>query len=148
MVCKGHWSVGLGGGRPASFWVSSGQNFLDTCLHEKGKAMAAEKVGGCRTHWPAGRSCGLATRLPLSELPPRPSRWGSPWPYKYPYRWKSTHTPCYGDSTCKPPIISAVARCSLVRRVVRLWGPGASWPIRSPHRSSSAKALPESFGVR
>jgi hypothetical protein len=45
--------VGPGDGRPAksharsaSFCVSSKQNFLDTCLHDKGKAMAVEKVGG------------------------------------------------------------------------------------------------------
>jgi hypothetical protein len=53
--------VGLGGGRPAksigwhaTFGVDSDQNFLNTCLHDKGKAMAVEKVGGGRTHWPAG----------------------------------------------------------------------------------------------
>jgi hypothetical protein len=38
---------GPGGGRSSSFCVSLDQNFLDTCLHEKGKVMAAEKVDGC-----------------------------------------------------------------------------------------------------
>jgi hypothetical protein len=45
--------VDLGGGQltkslgqPASFCVSLDQNFLDTCLHEKGKAMVMKKVGG------------------------------------------------------------------------------------------------------
>jgi hypothetical protein len=38
---------------PANFYVSSDQNFMDTCLHEKGKAKAVKKVGGGRSHWPA-----------------------------------------------------------------------------------------------
>jgi hypothetical protein len=45
--------VGPGGGRSANFCVSLAQGFLNTCLDEKGKAMAVEKVGGGRTHWPA-----------------------------------------------------------------------------------------------
>jgi hypothetical protein len=51
-MCKGHRPVDPGGGqpakslgRPASFWVGLDQNLLDTCLHEKGKAMAVQKVG-------------------------------------------------------------------------------------------------------
>jgi hypothetical protein len=38
--------VGLGGGRPGRFYVSLARGFVDTCLHEKGKAKAVEKVGG------------------------------------------------------------------------------------------------------
>jgi hypothetical protein len=38
--------VGPGGGRPVNFYVDSDQNFVDTCLHEKGKAKAVKKVGG------------------------------------------------------------------------------------------------------
>jgi hypothetical protein len=32
-----------------------------------------------------------------------------------------THTPHFGYSTCKAPILSVVASCSLLERVVRLW---------------------------
>jgi hypothetical protein len=45
--------VGLGGsrtakspGRPARFYVGLDCDFVHTCLHEKGKAKAVEKVGG------------------------------------------------------------------------------------------------------
>jgi hypothetical protein len=34
-----------------------------------------------------------------------------------------THTPHFGDSTCKTLILSVVASCSLVGRVARLRGP-------------------------
>jgi hypothetical protein len=44
---------GPSGGRLANFYVSSDQNVVDTCLHEKGKDKAVKKVGGGRTHWPA-----------------------------------------------------------------------------------------------
>jgi hypothetical protein len=108
----------------ASFWVSSDQNFLDTCLHEKGKAMAVEKVGRCWTHWPArhvARSVGchlVCYRLSqVSGASPRPCK------YPPPYWWKLTHTPHFEDSTYKAPILSVVARHSLVRRVPRLWEP-------------------------
>jgi hypothetical protein len=47
-----------------------------------------------------------------------------PQPYKYPSLVEiRTHTPLLGNSTCKAPILSAVARCSLVGRVERLRGP-------------------------
>jgi hypothetical protein len=36
------------------------------------------------------------------------------------YWWKSEHTPHFGDSTCKAPILSVVARHSLVGRMARL----------------------------
>jgi hypothetical protein len=32
--------------RLARFYVSLARGFMHTCLHEKGKAMAVEKVGG------------------------------------------------------------------------------------------------------
>jgi hypothetical protein len=47
--------VGLGGGRPARFYVSLSCGFVQMCLHEKGKAKAVEKVGGGQTTWPAGQ---------------------------------------------------------------------------------------------
>jgi hypothetical protein len=33
-------------GRPARFYVGLARGFMPTCLHEKGKAKAVEKVGG------------------------------------------------------------------------------------------------------
>jgi hypothetical protein len=50
------------------------------------------------------------------------SSWDS---YKYPMPMEfntriHTHTPYFRDSTCKAPILSILARCSLVRRVARL----------------------------
>jgi hypothetical protein len=87
-VCKGLQPVGPGGGRPAkslgrpaSFSVSSDQNFLDTCLHEKGKAMAVEKVGGGRTHWPTGHMARSADRHSMSYRLGQISG-APPWPYK------------------------------------------------------------------
>jgi hypothetical protein len=60
VVLKGHWTMGPGGGRsakspgrPARFCVSLVRDFMDTCLHKKGKAKALEKVGGGQTTWPA-----------------------------------------------------------------------------------------------
>jgi hypothetical protein len=38
-------------------------------------------------------------------------------------QWKLRHAAHFGNSTCKALTLSAVARCSLVGRVVRLWGP-------------------------
>jgi hypothetical protein len=107
-------------GRSTSFRVGSNQNFLDTCLYEKGKAMAVEKVGGGRTHWPAGHVARLVghhlASCHLGQVSGTP-----PWPYKYPLPVKvDTHTPHFGDSTCKALFLSVVVRCSLVRRVVRL----------------------------
>jgi hypothetical protein len=46
--------VGLGGGRPVRFYVGLAHGFVHTCLHEKGKAKAVEKVSGRRTTGPAG----------------------------------------------------------------------------------------------
>jgi hypothetical protein len=46
--------VGPGGGRPARFYVGFARDFVHTCVHEKGKAKAVEKVGGGRTTWSTG----------------------------------------------------------------------------------------------
>jgi hypothetical protein len=46
--------VGSGGGQSARFYVGLVHGFVHTCLHEKGKVMAVDKVGGGRTTWPAG----------------------------------------------------------------------------------------------
>jgi hypothetical protein len=81
---------GSGGGRPAkshgrsaNFFVGLARGFLDTCLREKGKTMAVEKVGGGRTHWPsshvvrsANRHLGSYHLIQVGGAPP--------WPYKYP----------------------------------------------------------------
>jgi hypothetical protein len=41
--------------------------------------------------------------------------------YKYPYSGNErTHTPHFGDSTCKASILSVVARRSFIGRVARL----------------------------
>jgi hypothetical protein len=42
--------VGPWGGRPARFYVGLARGFVHTCLHEKGKAKAIEKVGGDQTN--------------------------------------------------------------------------------------------------
>jgi hypothetical protein len=42
--------MGSGGARPANFYVGSNPNFVDMCLHEKGKAKAVKKVSGGQTH--------------------------------------------------------------------------------------------------
>jgi hypothetical protein len=145
-VCKDHWPVGpVGGrlakslGRLANLWVGSDQNFLDTCLHEKGKAMAVEKVSGSRTHWPAGHHLVSYRLGQVSGAPP--------WPYKYPHTSESRHTPHFKDSTYKSLFLSVVARRSLAGEWHDSEGQRASWPVGSPPRSSSVKALLESFGV-
>jgi hypothetical protein len=76
--------------------------------------MAVEKVGGGRTHWLAR---GHLVSYHLSQVSGAP-----PWPYNYPPTGESrhTHTPYFGDSTCKAPILIVVARGRLVRRVARL----------------------------
>jgi hypothetical protein len=38
-------------GRPARFYVGLARSFVHTCLHEKEKAKAVEKVGGGQTTW-------------------------------------------------------------------------------------------------
>jgi hypothetical protein len=95
---------------------------LDTCLHEKGKAMAVEKVGGAQTHWPAKHMARPAGHHLVSyrsaksvELPHGPIN--TPLPVKVNTH---THTPHFGDSTFKALFLSVVARRSLVGRVVRL----------------------------
>jgi hypothetical protein len=76
--------------------------------------MAVEKVGGGQTHWPADRHL---VSYRLSQVGGAP-----PCPYKYPPTSESrhTHTPHFGDCTCKATILSVVARRSHVRRVARL----------------------------
>jgi hypothetical protein len=75
--------MGAGGGRPANFYVGSDQNFMDTCLHENGKAKAVKKVGGDQTHWLAGHVAWPVgdhlVSYHLSQVGGAP-----PWPYKYP----------------------------------------------------------------
>jgi hypothetical protein len=41
-------------GWPARFYVGLAHGFVHTCLHEKGKVKAVEKVGGHQTIWPTG----------------------------------------------------------------------------------------------
>jgi hypothetical protein len=97
---------GPGGGQLARFYVGLAHGFLHTCLREKGKAKTVEKVGGGRTTWPAGQHL-VSYRLNQVSNP-------SLDPYKYPfYLWKSEHTPHFGDSTCKAPILSVLARHSV-----------------------------------
>jgi hypothetical protein len=67
--------VGPGGGRPTNFYVGLDQNFMDTCLHEKGEAKAVNKVGGGRTHWPPGHHL---VSYYLGQVGGAPL-----WPYKY-----------------------------------------------------------------
>jgi hypothetical protein len=47
------WAQGVPG-RPAKFYVGLAHGFMHTCLHEKGKTKAVEKVSGGRTTWLAG----------------------------------------------------------------------------------------------
>jgi hypothetical protein len=122
-VCKSHWPVGLGvADWPASFWVSLDQNFLDTCLHKKGKAMEVEKVGWGQTHWSASHVARPGSHHLVSYYLGHVGG-APPWSYKYPLPVKvDTHTTHFGDSTCIALFLSVVARRSLVGRVVRLWG--------------------------
>jgi hypothetical protein len=123
--------MGSGGGRPAkshgrptNFCVGLARGFLDTCLHKKGKTMTVEKVGGGQTHWPPGHVARPVGRHLVSY---RIGQVGGapPWPDKYPRPPSvkvDTHIPHFGDSTCQAPILSVVARRSLVGRVARLSG--------------------------
>jgi hypothetical protein len=86
--------------------------------------MVVENVGGCWTHWLTCHVARLAGHHLVSYRLGQVSG-APPWPCKYPPTDKSwhTHTPHFGDSTCKALFLSVVVRRSLVRRVVRLWGP-------------------------
>jgi hypothetical protein len=46
------WTQGMGGRRPARYYVCLARGFMHTCLHEKGKAKVVEKVGGGQITWP------------------------------------------------------------------------------------------------
>jgi hypothetical protein len=82
--------------------------------------MAMENVSGGRSTQPADHVAWLASHhmvpnrlLQVSGAPPLP--------YKYPPMVEMRgHTPHFGYFTCKAPILSVVARCSLARRAVRL----------------------------
>jgi hypothetical protein len=52
--------VGKSLGRPARFYVGLAHGFVHTCLHEKGKAKAVEKVSEGQTKWPTGHIARLA----------------------------------------------------------------------------------------
>jgi hypothetical protein len=56
-------------GRLVSFSVGSDQNFLYTCLHEKGNAMAVKKVSEGQTHWPASHHLGSYRHGQVSGAP-------------------------------------------------------------------------------
>jgi hypothetical protein len=78
------------------------------------------EVSGIREEWPTGHvdRCPaihlLQTDLVKSVQAPLCL-------YKRPLMMKvDTHTPHYGDFTCKAHILSVVTRCNLVGRVVRL----------------------------
>jgi hypothetical protein len=63
--------------------------------------------------WPVGHHFTPNRLLQVSGAPPQP--------YKYPPMVEMRgYTPHFGDSTCKAPILSVVARRSLIGRVVRL----------------------------
>jgi hypothetical protein len=109
-------------GRPGfiSVWP---YGFMHTCLHKKGKAKAAEKVSGGRTTWLAG---DVARPIDHHLVSYRLNQVGNPSldPYKYPSTGGNqnthTHTPHFRDSTYKAPILSVLARLSLVGKVARL----------------------------
>jgi hypothetical protein len=68
------------------------RGFLDTCLHEKGNAMAVEKVGRGQTHWPTGHVARPTGRHLVSYCLGHVGG-APPWPYKYPLMVKvDTHT--------------------------------------------------------
>jgi hypothetical protein len=77
---------------PANFYVSSDKNFVDTCLHEKGKAKAVKKVGEGQTHWPTGHVAWPPSHHLVSYSLGQVSG-APPQPYKYPLPVEmKTHT--------------------------------------------------------
>jgi hypothetical protein len=80
--------MGSGSGRPANFCVDLARGFLDTCLHEKGKAMAVEKVSGDGTHWPASHIAWPPGHHLVSDNLGQVGG-APPWPYKYPHTGES-----------------------------------------------------------
>jgi hypothetical protein len=122
--------VGPGGGwlakspyQPTRFYVGLARGFMHMSLHVKGNAKAVEKVGRGQTTRPTSHVARPAGHHLVSY---QLNQVGKPSldPYKYPSTDENqnthTHTPHFGDSTCKAPILSVVARRSPVRRVVRL----------------------------
>jgi hypothetical protein len=84
--------------------------------------MVVEKLSGGQTNWLASHVARLVGRdlvsYHLSQVSGAP-----PWPYKYPLSVKvDTHTPHFGDCTCKSPILSVVARHNFVNRVAVIPG--------------------------
>jgi hypothetical protein len=67
----------------------------------------AEWLGRPATTW------RVTTSAKSVELPHGPK-------YTPPYWWKLEHTPHFGDCTGKSPILSIVARRSLIGRLARL----------------------------
>jgi hypothetical protein len=63
--------------------------------------------------WPADRQLASYCLGQVGGAPQRPNKYPPPVEIR-------THTPDFGNSTCKALILSVVARCSLVGRVVRL----------------------------
>jgi hypothetical protein len=130
--------VGPGGGQPAKspgrtarFYVSLAYGFVHTCLHEKEKAKAVEKVSGGQITWPTGHMARLASHHLVSH---RLNQVDNPSldPYKYPSTSGNQNAPHFGDSTCKAPILSVVARHSLVSRMTRLLGLEGLLAYREP----------------
>jgi hypothetical protein len=86
---------------------------VHTCLNEKGKAKAVEKVGGGQIIWPASHVASPAGHH-LASYVARLATWLGL------YRWKLEHTPHLGNSTCKALILSVVSSRRIIGRVVRL----------------------------
>jgi hypothetical protein len=120
--------VGPGGGRLAKspgrsvrFYVCLASGFVHTCLHEKGKAKMVEKVGGGRTTWPVGHVARPVDHHLASYRLNQVSNLSlDHYQYRFTSGNQNTHTPHFGDFTCKALILSVVARRSLVGRVTRL----------------------------
>jgi hypothetical protein len=113
--------------RPAKVWGGSIQALVDMRLHEEEKPASVEADSPGRPATRLGRPATTWRQTDLSKSVGVPFT-----PINTPSQWKSTHTTHFGDSTCKTPIFSVVARRSLVGRVVRLWGPEGHLSCREP----------------
>jgi hypothetical protein len=108
-----------GASRPRRVFGSSTRNLVATCLHEEEKPESMEAAPlGRSTMWPGCPATSwLQTDLSKSvEIPFTPIST----PPHSESRHTHTHTPHFGDFTCKALIFSVVARHSLVGRVARL----------------------------